>query len=76
MTPSWIAELAAAAHAKGSELLDAPVTGSKTHAAAGELNFLVGGSDAALEKSTSRARRDEQERHPSWARRAAARCSS
>ena len=31
----------------GCELLDAPVTGSKTQAAAGELNFLVGGSAAA-----------------------------
>ena len=32
-------------------MLDAPVTGSKTHAAAGELKFLVGGSDAAVEKA-------------------------
>jgi len=30
-------------------LLDAPVTGSKSQAAAGELRFLVGGSDAGLE---------------------------
>lgn len=51
VTPSWVAELAAAAHAKGSEMLDAPVTGSRTHAAAGELTFLVGGSDAALERA-------------------------
>ena len=35
--------------AAGCELLDAPVTGSKTHAASGELLFLVGGSAAALE---------------------------
>jgi 3-hydroxyisobutyrate dehydrogenase len=35
---------------RGCEFLDAPVTGSKTQAAAGELNFLVGGSAATLEK--------------------------
>lgn len=51
VTPSWIAELATAAKAKGGDVLDAPVTGSRTHAAAGELNFLVGGSDAALERA-------------------------
>jgi 3-hydroxyisobutyrate dehydrogenase len=47
----WIKELAAAAAARGCELLDAPVTGSKAQAASGELNFLVGGSPAALEKA-------------------------
>jgi 3-hydroxyisobutyrate dehydrogenase len=46
----WVKELAAAAAARGCELLDAPVTGSKTHAASGELLFLVGGSATALEK--------------------------
>ena len=51
ITVDWIEELAAAARAKGLELLDAPVTGSKVHAAAGELNFLVGGSAAALERA-------------------------
>ena len=38
------------ASARGCEFLDAPVTGSKTQAAAGELNFLVGGDAATLEK--------------------------
>ncbi|HOB33321.1 MAG TPA: NAD(P)-dependent oxidoreductase [Verrucomicrobiota bacterium] len=47
----WVRELAAAAAAKGCELLDAPVTGTQSHAAAGELRFLVGGSAAALEKA-------------------------
>jgi 3-hydroxyisobutyrate dehydrogenase len=47
----WIKELAAAAAKRGCELLDAPVTGSKAQAASGELNFLVGGSPAALEKA-------------------------
>ncbi|MDP9175058.1 MAG: NAD(P)-dependent oxidoreductase [Planctomycetota bacterium] len=45
---SWVRELAAAAKAQGCEFLDAPVTGSKTQAAAGELNFLVGGAEPAL----------------------------
>lgn len=47
----WVRELAAAASAVGAETLDAPVTGSRPHAAAGELNFLVGGSAATLEKA-------------------------
>jgi 3-hydroxyisobutyrate dehydrogenase len=47
----WVKELASAAAARGCELLDAPVTGSKTHAASGELLFLVGGSAVALEKA-------------------------
>ena len=51
LTPGWVRELAAAASTKGCELLDAPVTGSKMQSAAGELNFLVGGSAAALEKA-------------------------
>ena len=50
VTVGWIQELAAAAHAKKCELIDAPVTGSKTQAASGELNFLAGGSPATLEK--------------------------
>jgi 3-hydroxyisobutyrate dehydrogenase len=48
VSPEWIRELSEAAHKHGCELLDAPVTGSKGAAAAGELTFLVGGSDAAL----------------------------
>jgi len=44
----WIHELAAAAKQKKCDLLDAPVTGSKPQAAAGELLFLVGGSAEAL----------------------------
>jgi 3-hydroxyisobutyrate dehydrogenase len=51
LTVNWVKELATAAAARGSELLDAPVTGSKVHAASGELNFLVGGTAAALEKA-------------------------
>jgi 3-hydroxyisobutyrate dehydrogenase len=47
---SWVKELQQAAQSHGCELIDAPVTGSKAAAAAGQLNFLVGGSIAALDK--------------------------
>jgi 3-hydroxyisobutyrate dehydrogenase len=50
VTVNWVRELSAVAGVRGCEFLDAPVTGSKTQAAAGELNFLVGGSAATLEK--------------------------
>ena len=50
LTVGWVRELAAAANASGCEFLDAPVTGSKNQSAAGELNFIVGGSATALEK--------------------------
>lgn len=48
LTVEWVKELARAAGAAGLELVDAPVTGSKGPAAAGELNFLVGATPAAL----------------------------
>src|SRR5580704_1130723 len=51
VTVNWVRELSAAAAARGCEFLDSPVTGSKTHAAAGELSFLVGGDSATLEKA-------------------------
>jgi 3-hydroxyisobutyrate dehydrogenase len=51
VSPAWIAELAAMAAARGSDFLDAPVTGSRIQAEAGQLSFLVGGSDAALGKA-------------------------
>lgn len=47
----WVHELAAAALQRQSELLDAPVTGTKPHAASGQLFFMVGGSATALEKA-------------------------
>ena len=49
LTVAWVQELAQAAAAAGVECIDAPVTGSKNQAAAGELNFLTGGNAAALE---------------------------
>jgi 3-hydroxyisobutyrate dehydrogenase len=48
VTVEWIHQLKAAAQARGCELLDAPVTGSKIQASAGELRFLVGGFEATL----------------------------
>lgn len=48
LTVGWIKDLAAAAAQRGCEFLDAPVTGTKPHAASGELLFLVGGSASAL----------------------------
>jgi 3-hydroxyisobutyrate dehydrogenase len=50
LTVTWILELAAAAAQRGCEFLDAPVTGTKPHAASGELLFLAGGSASALAK--------------------------
>ena len=49
LTVGWIEDLSREAAAAGCPLLDAPVTGSKAQAAAGELLFLVGGSAEALE---------------------------
>jgi 3-hydroxyisobutyrate dehydrogenase len=48
LTVGWIKELSAAAAQRGFEFLDAPVTGTKPHAASGDLLFLVGGSASAL----------------------------
>jgi 3-hydroxyisobutyrate dehydrogenase len=48
VTTARIGELAESATRIGCELVDAPVTGSKVQAAAGELVFLVGASDEAL----------------------------
>jgi 3-hydroxyisobutyrate dehydrogenase len=51
LSPVWIAELADHARRAGCDLLDAPVTGSRTQAASGDLLFLVGGAAAALERA-------------------------
>jgi 3-hydroxyisobutyrate dehydrogenase len=52
ITVEWIEELDRAAKERGCELVDAPVTGSKPKAAAGQLLFLAGGSTAALDSIT------------------------
>mgnify|MGYP001553264319 CR=1 FL=1 len=51
VTAGWVMELAAAAAASSCEFIDAPVTGSRIQAGAGELAFLVGGPAATLEKA-------------------------
>ncbi len=51
VSPGWIAELGTAGTACGCEVLDAPVTGSRTQAASGELLFLVGGDASTLERA-------------------------
>lgn len=51
VTPAWVEELRAAAEAKGCVLLDAPVTGSRPQAEAGQLSFLVGGDAVALQRA-------------------------
>ncbi len=51
-SPAWIRELAGLAAQHGAELLDAPVTGSRVQAATGQLTFLVGGSETALQAAT------------------------
>lgn len=48
LSSNWIRELAAKASQHGCQFLDAPVTGTKPHAASGELLFLVGGSADAV----------------------------
>jgi 3-hydroxyisobutyrate dehydrogenase len=48
LSSEWIHELAAKAAGRNCLFLDAPVTGTKPHAASGELVFMVGGSDEAV----------------------------
>lgn len=48
LSVSYVRELAAAAAQKGCAFLDAPVTGTRSHAESGQMLFLVGGSADAL----------------------------
>jgi 3-hydroxyisobutyrate dehydrogenase len=48
LSVDWVKELAEQARQRKCQLLDAPVTGTKPHAASGELNFLVGGNEKAI----------------------------
>jgi 3-hydroxyisobutyrate dehydrogenase len=52
VTVEWIEELDRAAREHGCELVDAPVTGSKAQAEAGQLLFLAGGQASTLDKIT------------------------
>jgi len=51
LTPDWVRELAAAAAARGVALLEAPVSGSRPQAEAGQLVYLVGGDEATLKRA-------------------------
>lgn len=51
LSVGWVRELAIAAARKECEFLDAPVTGTKPHAASGELFFMVGGSAAGFARA-------------------------
>src|SRR5579862_8022741 len=51
VTVDLIRDYAAIAKGKNCDFLDCPVTGSKMHAAAGKLIFLVGGEPAVLENA-------------------------
>jgi 3-hydroxyisobutyrate dehydrogenase len=50
ITVDWARELAGEAAKRGIAFLDTPVTGTKPHAANGELTFLVGGDASTLQK--------------------------
>jgi 3-hydroxyisobutyrate dehydrogenase len=48
LSPAWVAELAHAATERGVQFIDAPVTGSRVQAEGGQLSFLAGGDEAAV----------------------------
>lgn len=50
LSPDWVSELDAAARGRGLRLIEAPVTGSRAQAQAGQLNFLVGADTETLER--------------------------
>jgi 3-hydroxyisobutyrate dehydrogenase len=49
VSPEWIEELARAAQGRGVQLIEAPVTGSRVQAEAGQLIFLAGADEGALQ---------------------------
>lgn len=51
LSPRWVHELNAAASARNLDFLDAPMTGTKPHAASGQLRLFVGGDPAVLERA-------------------------
>ena len=53
LSVGWVKEFYATASDKGCEFLDAPVTGTKPHAASGELFFMVGGSPEGFARARS-----------------------
>ncbi len=51
LSVDWVQKLAAKAAERRCKFLDAPVTGTKPHAASGELLFLVGGAAEVIEEA-------------------------
>ena len=49
VSPEWVGQLHELAQARGMRMMDAPVTGSRPQASAGELTFLVGADSTTLE---------------------------
>ena len=50
LTPAWARQLGEAVEAAGAAFLDAPVVGSRPHAATGTLTFLVGGAPEGVDR--------------------------
>lgn len=48
LSPDWVAELDAEARRRGLQMVEAPVTGSRAQADAGQLNFLAGANAETL----------------------------
>jgi 3-hydroxyisobutyrate dehydrogenase len=51
LSPAWVRELGEGAAADGVALVEAPVSGSRPQAEAGQLVYLVGGEEAALQRA-------------------------
>lgn len=51
LTLRWVRRLAGALESRGADFLDAPVAGSRPQAEAGQLIYLVGGSEVAFERA-------------------------
>lgn len=50
LTPGWIRELGSAVAARGSDLLEAPVAGSRPQAETGQLVYFIGGDESVLKE--------------------------
>ncbi len=50
LTVDWVRELAEAAASRGLDFADAPVTGSRAQAEAGQLRFLAGGAPETIDR--------------------------
>ncbi len=51
LTPGWARDLARAIDSRDAAFIDAPVAGSRPQAEAGQLIYLVGGEDGAVERA-------------------------